>query len=147
MLARSLVLAFALLAVAASAGAQSYRPPLDASTLRTAAVDVIRACAVEARRDCTGAPDVLVCLLVKPVRSGACGDALRDGSVLFDALDYCAEDIDHFCGYVAPGRGRVMTCLADHHDLISDDCYLSLAQGAADYREIAGGESGFRESD
>lgn len=130
----ALILLSAPLPAAAQSYGRQYRAPLDASTLRTAAVVPIRACAVEARRHCTGAPDVLLCLLSKPVISGPCAEALRDSSVLFDALDFCAADMDVFCGYVAPGRGAVMTCLADHYREISPDCYDSLDAGAEAYR-------------
>lgn len=138
MFARTAFLCAALAAAffaAPPAAAQDYRSPLPISTLRTAVVVPVRACAVEARRDCGGAQNILACLIEKPFISSDCAQSLRDSSEVIEALLVCGEDISFFCEGVVIGRGRVMTCLADNYDLISRDCYVALLVGVDGYRD------------
>lgn len=131
---RTVVALAAALALAPSLGdAQSYRAPLNDSILRTAVVKPIRACAVEAQRNCGGARDPLLCLFNQPVISGPCADALRQSAPIFPALEACIEDAAHLCIGVALGRGRVVTCLADQYLDLSRPCYNALATAADVY--------------
>jgi hypothetical protein len=38
----------------------------------------------------------------------------------------CAEDFHDLCGSIAPGEGRIVSCLRDHEDLLSRRCRLTL---------------------
>ena len=41
----------------------------------------------------------------------------------------CAEDVRRVCRGVKPGDGRVLTCLQDHAQELSEGCYQSLPKG------------------
>ncbi|MCI4664349.1 MAG: hypothetical protein MRY74_06470 [Neomegalonema sp.] len=124
-----------LIALAAPAAAQEYRKPLDASTLRTAVVETIRACAAEARGRCGGYPGgPLACLLDAPVLSTKCASSLEKIAPVAEGFVVCAPDIDRFCHGVPPKRGRIATCIAEHWDVVSAPCYSALKAGAEAYR-------------
>ena len=40
----------------------------------------------------------------------------------------CRQDVRQFCGEVQPGGGRIVNCLLDHQNEISDSCYGALAK-------------------
>ena len=40
--------------------------------------------------------------------------------------DACAADLDHFCGTVTPGGGRIALCIRAHDDQLSNTCRLAL---------------------
>ena len=43
----------------------------------------------------------------------------------------CHEDMEKFCSSVEPGKGRILACLADNHQEVSERCneFLDRAQG------------------
>jgi len=45
-------------------------------------------------------------------------------------LPACAEDAKQFCADLPPGDGRVLQCLQDHAQDVSDRCYAALPKGA-----------------
>ena len=44
------------------------------------------------------------------------------------ALQSCKQDVKQFCGNVQRGGGRIINCLMDHQNDISDACYDALSQ-------------------
>src|SRR5271170_5450018 len=42
----------------------------------------------------------------------------------------CAADAQKFCAGVAPGGGRIIACLKEHKDSLSDQCKQAAAQAA-----------------
>jgi hypothetical protein len=38
----------------------------------------------------------------------------------------CAADARQFCRTIQPGGGRILQCLEDHLQEVSDDCYVAL---------------------
>jgi hypothetical protein len=40
----------------------------------------------------------------------------------------CAQDINNLCANVAPGGGRIVKCLRDHEDKLSDACKAARAE-------------------
>jgi hypothetical protein len=43
----------------------------------------------------------------------------------------CAADVQRFCANVAPGGGRIIACLREHRDVVSDQCKQAAAKVAA----------------
>ena len=46
----------------------------------------------------------------------------------------CAEDVRRFCHDIRPGEGRILQCLQDRAQDVSDQCYATLPKGAISYR-------------
>jgi hypothetical protein len=46
----------------------------------------------------------------------------------------CAEDVKRFCRDIRPGEGRILQCLQDRAQDVSDQCYATLPKGAISYR-------------
>lgn len=44
--------------------------------------------------------------------------------------EQCLRDVRQFCQGVQPGGGRIINCLMDHDNEISDGCYAALAKKA-----------------
>lgn len=127
--------ALVLFASVSGAAAQEPRPPLDASALRQAAATTARACGVDARRYCRGAPDIAACLWNSPNVSGVCKDALAAAAPVFSAVSTCQAEATQLCASVPQGGGRVVGCLADYYAQLSPTCYSALAAGAEAYRQ------------
>ena len=47
---------------------------------------------------------------------------------LVKALEPCRPDVEKFCRGVEPGAGRILGCLKDHREEVSDVCKARLAQ-------------------
>ena len=43
----------------------------------------------------------------------------------------CADDAQKFCANVPPGGGRILACLKEHRDVVSDQCKQAAAKAAA----------------
>lgn len=41
----------------------------------------------------------------------------------------CMDDVRRVCGRVEPGEGRILSCLQEHEQDLSENCYLSLPKG------------------
>lgn len=46
----------------------------------------------------------------------------------------CAEDVTRFCRSVEPGDGRILQCLQEHEQDLSEACYQSLPKGRLHFR-------------
>jgi hypothetical protein len=46
----------------------------------------------------------------------------------------CEEDVKRFCRDIRPGEGRILQCLQDRAQDVSDQCYATLPKGAISYR-------------
>ncbi len=58
--------------------------------------------------------------------------ALAQDSTAADILRAgCAGDVQRFCANVAPGGGRIIACLKEHRDVVSDQCKQAAAKVAA----------------
>jgi hypothetical protein len=58
--------------------------------------------------------------------------ALAQDSTAADILRAgCAGDVQRFCANVAPGGGRIIACLREHRDVVSDQCKQAAAKVAA----------------
>lgn len=44
------------------------------------------------------------------------------------AMQACKQDSQQYCRGVQPGQGRIINCLLDHQNDISDACYQALAE-------------------
>ncbi len=72
--------------------------------------------------------------------SGQCAYALYQAATLLEqlavAVNYfaqsCAEDIKTHCSDVAPGEGRLLACLTDKSDALSDSCSTAISDTVAD---------------
>jgi hypothetical protein len=78
---------------------------------------------------------ILACLYAHSDKlSGQCEFALYDAAVQLErfvaALSYlaneCDEDLDKFCSGVAAGEGRLLKCLDENSEKISDRCTQAL---------------------
>jgi hypothetical protein len=45
-------------------------------------------------------------------------------------VEQCMRDVKQFCSGIQPGGGRIVNCLMDHDNEISDGCYEALAKKA-----------------
>jgi hypothetical protein len=45
------------------------------------------------------------------------------------AIPACADDVKRFCSTVTPGEGRILQCLQEHAQDISERCYQNLPKG------------------
>lgn len=46
----------------------------------------------------------------------------------------CAADVAKFCRSVEPGEGRILTCLQEHEQDLSEACYQTLPKGRLHFR-------------
>jgi hypothetical protein len=68
--------------------------------------------------------------------SGACTLALYDAAAVINALadeivylgEACATDIDELCGGTSMGEGRLLSCLSEQRDKVSDGCDEALGE-------------------
>lgn len=49
--------------------------------------------------------------------------------------DACGGDIEHFCGDVSPGQGRIALCMRAHSDLLSRRCRFTLFRVSRNIRQ------------
>src|ERR1700733_1299269 len=52
----------------------------------------------------------------------------QDNAVLAVLRAGCADDVQKFCANVEPGGGRILQCLKDHKDSLSDKCKQAAQQ-------------------
>lgn len=50
-------------------------------------------------------------------------------------LAACRDDVRRLCATMKPGEGRVMQCLQDHAQEVSDGCYQTLPKGVLLFRQ------------
>jgi hypothetical protein len=83
---------------------------------------------------------VLACLYAHEDKlSGRCEYALYDASVQLErfvsALTYvaneCRDDLEKLCAAVPPGEGRLLECLANNKEKVSDRCKQAVRDVAA----------------
>lgn len=55
----------------------------------------------------------------------------------FRVVHVCAGDVEHLCGGVVPGGGRIKACLKENMSKLSADCVNTLLEAAAAGRETA----------
>ncbi len=71
----------------------------------------------------------IVALSIVPADSAA---QMRRRGVTRDVIAACAGDYAKYCDGVAPGRGRIVACLNDNAEKLSQQCFSALAkQGLA----------------
>jgi hypothetical protein len=96
---------------------------------------VLQGCKTELQTYCSqvtpGQNRLLACLYANGDKlSGQCDRALYESASALDRAlsnmsylaDQCRADIDSKCAYVQPGQGRILQCLADHKDSLSQAC-------------------------
>jgi len=54
----------------------------------------------------------------------------------------CKADVEKLCPGIQPGGGRIMACLREHKDEISDACKTNMARMRARHQAGGGTESG-----
>jgi hypothetical protein len=126
-------LAGALLLAAASVAPAAAQQPL--------AEQVLEGCASELEAHCQevtpGEGRLLACLYAHEDKlSGQCEFALYDAAVRLEravnALSYvasqCRTDIESLCASVQAGEGRILHCLEDHADQVSEPCTNALTE-------------------
>ena len=104
-------------------------------TLTPLAEYVTQACETELGTYCSqvipGQSRLLACLYSHGDKlSGQCETALYQAASVLDRAigtvaylaDQCRADIDSKCASVQPGQGRIVQCLADHKDGLSQPC-------------------------
>jgi Cysteine rich repeat len=104
-------------------------------TLQPLAEYVTQACETELGAYCSqvipGQNRLLACLYANGEKlSGQCETALYQAASTLDRAistvaylaDQCRVDIDSKCASVQPGQGRIVQCLADHKDGLSQPC-------------------------
>ena len=104
-------------------------------TLQPLAEYVTQACNTELGAYCSqvipGQNRLLACLYANGEKlSGQCETALYQAASTLDRAistvaylaDQCRVDIDSKCASVQPGQGRIVQCLADHKDGLSQPC-------------------------
>lgn len=60
--------------------------------------------------------------------------ASAQGSARSKGVESCRKDIERFCKGVAPGEGRVGTCLHEHFKKLSKTCRRFAGHGGPDHR-------------
>src|SRR5580693_5764387 len=71
-------------------------------------------------------------LLSMTISSVSFAGAQAGGQPSMDALRAaCADDAKKLCAGVQPGGGRIVACLKDHKDSLSDQCKQAAQQAAA----------------
>jgi len=55
-------------------------------------------------------------------------------SVAEMVLEDCALELDDYCEWVTPGRGRIAACLYAHNDRLSKQCSISLRVGLEQFK-------------
>ena len=107
-----------------------------AATAQESVVETVaNGCKVELEKYCTqvtpGEGRVLACLYAHGDKlSAKCEFALYDAAVQLEravaALTYvaneCDEDLDKYCGAIAPGEGRLLECIDKHDKQVSERC-------------------------
>jgi hypothetical protein len=63
--------------------------------------------------------------------------ALAAEDIVESARAGCQKEIDAFCKDVTPGEGRVLQCLAAHHDKISGRCNYVLDDASMQLQRVA----------
>lgn len=113
-------------------------PAVVAASLATApagASDILEACSADIKTYCSavepGYGRLISCLYAHElVISDACDAATSDMSDILDTMfaslrtvvEQCSGDIQKLCEGVAPGEGRIFTCLATNEKDLSDGC-------------------------
>jgi len=107
-----------------------------AATAQESVVETVaNGCKVEIEKYCAqvtpGEGRVLACLYAHGDKlSAKCEFALYDAAVQLEravaALTYvaneCDEDLDKYCGAIAPGEGRLLECIDKHDKQVSERC-------------------------
>ena len=96
---------------------------------------VANGCKIEIEKYCSqvtpGQGRILACLYAHEDKlSAKCEYALYDAAAQLEravaALSYvaneCNEDLDKYCGSIAPGKGRLLDCLDKHDKQVSKRC-------------------------
>lgn len=116
-----------ILAALALSGTVAATPAFSADILKACAPDISQYCsAVEA-----GNGRLVSCLYAHElVVSDECDAAMGDIADILDTMfaslrvvyEECSADIFKLCGDVAPGEGRIFSCLINHRTELSDGC-------------------------
>ena len=53
----------------------------------------------------------------------------------------CHDDVQKLCSDVQPGGGRIINCLKEHKDQVSDGCQNAFKVARQDRRQATGGEA------
>ncbi len=68
----------------------------------------------------------------------SCQQIIRQRTARWKAADAyrlaCAPDVKRMCPTVEPGEGRILTCLQEHEQDLSETCYQSLPKGQLHFR-------------
>jgi len=95
--------------------------------------EAVAACRADYFRLCPGvrpgAGRVLVCLNAQAEKlSQPCFQALAERGLAFAAaLRLCRPDVERLCPDIRPGMGRVLVCLLDSAEQVSQDCRAALS--------------------
>ncbi len=105
------------------------------SAMSAGASDILRSCAGDIGQYCSavepGNGRMLSCLYAHElVISDDCDAAIGDAADIIDTmfssmrtvLEACSGDIYTLCQDVAPGEGRIFSCLINNRDALSDSC-------------------------
>jgi Golgi apparatus protein 1 len=122
--------------VAITLGVLIAQSSTQSGSLRSAIESAKSQCEADIQKHCSdvtpGEGRVAACLESKDDQlSDACRAArLNLASVISERMDKatvafrksCGSDVKKFCADVPPGRGRILNCLNDHQDNLSDAC-------------------------
>ncbi len=72
--------------------------------------------------------DRLSLLLFLGMLQAASSAWAQDNAALAVLRAGCTDDTQKFCANVAPGGGRILQCLKDHRDSLSDKCRQAAQQ-------------------
>jgi hypothetical protein len=68
----------------------------------------------------------------------SCQHLARQRATRWKAVDgyrlACASDVKRVCPTVEPGEGRILTCLQEHEQGLTEACYQSLPKGRLNFR-------------
>lgn len=108
---------------------------IGAASVPTRAGDILMACSADIQRYCSavefGNGRLISCLYAHElVVEDACDAAIGDAADVLDTMfaslgeiqRSCGDDIQNYCSDIPPGEGRVLTCLAQQFDSLSDGC-------------------------